>query len=290
MSLQEHGGNLYWNANGNLVKMTDAQNTYPLRDMKGVDTTLNPQPPREVIDYCLWIDQRYSHRFLGLGPTAWDNALVELDAKASGIEYPTTIEVDKTAHEPRKYLPVKQSHLVYYDEYTLTRLVDGDNDEFEVRWDVEEDPWEEIQPGRRVTRAEMEEEKRRERNRVARRRKEAALYKPIAQQSWLWREGAPRSRNSTLTSFDAIMKETYSEASIAQLASISNPMYANAIVAAIDTANGTITIGHDLGFQPPAQVTAFGGMKVVASPHVPKDRAYLIPANIANYLPVAPDE
>lgn len=269
---------------------------------------LGPKLDDVVREYALWIDQRYSHRFLGLGPTAWDNALVELDAKASDLEYPTTIEValpvGSSRLDVRKALSVKASHLLWFEDYKLlAETTEAGEKVYEVAYDNDTDPWEEDewQQPRRVCESQMLEEKRRERNRVARRRKEHALYKPIAQQPWMWREGLRREHSTNLSSFDSIMKSVYTDDAINATAKYDNPMYAMLkktsaqpntvyVVTAIDTATGTITVGQDPGFAPPAQITAFGGMKVIANASVPKDKAYLIPSNIADYLNVDSDE
>lgn len=299
-----------------LAQPSDAYNFHVGQRMTwpGTDVVRIGYTQDEIVrEYALWIDQRYSHRFLGLGPTAWDNALVELDAKAEGREYPTTIEValptDATRLDVRKTLGVKQLYPLYYDNYRLSRHVTGDADSDEDEFVVEDqNDYGDDYIHRTVTRLEMEEEKRRERNRVARWRKDHALYKPIAQQQWNWREGL-RREYSNLSSFDSIMKQTYSAYAINAIAKYGNPIYAmlkkaptkpnhvyvspanyDAIVTAIDTANGTITVGHDPGSEPPAQITAFGGMKVIANPYVPKDKVYLIPSNIADYLNVDSDE
>lgn len=273
---------------------------------------LGPKLDDVVRDYALWIDQRYSHRFLGLGPTAWDNALVELDAKAEGREVETTIEVDavdRLVRPPRKAISVKQLCPIFYDNYRLSRHITGDTDSDEDEFVVEDqNDYGDDYIDRTVTRLEMLEEKRRERNHVARRRKEHDLYKPIAQQPWMWCE-VRRERSNNLSSFDSIMKSLYTDDAINAIAKYDNPMYAmlkktsaqpntvyvnpvqyDAIVTAIDKVSGTITVGHDPGFVPPAEITAFGGMKVIASASVPKDKAYLLPANIADYLNVDSDE
>lgn len=246
-------------------------------------TQLRPIPYWEaaVTEYALWIDQRYSHRFLGLGPTAWDRALVTLDAKTEGREvdggFEVALPVGSSRLDVRCHLSVKQRYPLYYDEYRLVCRVDGADDEFEVvNYD---DPWE-ATAGRRVTREEMEEEKRAERVRVAQRRK-AFMRQTVAEIEWGWREGLPRRRNVNVSAFAGVMRSVYNEETVAQLATAPNPLFAAMQKITYHGGKPSQIYMHPTTYKELEVQLGSAKMTVIPNEHVPKDKMYVIPSNDA---------